>query len=156
MLSKAYCANAAGESGPGENGWVSLEEWEAMPEGLKPLMAHRCHALGWDVTQQGVRDRGACWQAQFYSFLSPGHCLNSAPQTAYSKCCCCNAPSNKHISLTIRVFTVCLDTGCCHMSIWVVIIAEAARQRNAYGFDRVGEPELERANGHILVRVAKL
>lgn len=31
-----------------------------MPEGLKPLMAHRCHALGWDVTQQGVRDRGAC------------------------------------------------------------------------------------------------
>ena len=33
-----------------------------MPEGLKPLMAHRCHALGWDVTQQGVRDRGACLQ----------------------------------------------------------------------------------------------
>ena len=57
---QAYCANAAGENGPGENGWVSLEEWEAMPEGLKPLMAHRCHALGWDVTQQGVRDRGAC------------------------------------------------------------------------------------------------
>jgi hypothetical protein len=31
-----------------------------MPQGLKPLMAHRCHALGWDETQQGVRDRGAC------------------------------------------------------------------------------------------------
>jgi hypothetical protein len=61
-LMQAYCANAAGENGPGENGWVSLEEWEAMPEGLKPLMAHRCHALGWDVTQQGVRDRGARWQ----------------------------------------------------------------------------------------------
>ena len=59
-IAQAYCANAAGENGPGENGWVSLDEWEAMPEGLKPLMAHRCHALGWDETQQSVRDRGAC------------------------------------------------------------------------------------------------
>jgi hypothetical protein len=59
-FNERYCADSAGEVGPGENGWVSLEEWEAMPEGLKPLMAHRCQALGWDMTQQSVRDRGAC------------------------------------------------------------------------------------------------
>ena len=60
-FNERYCADAAVPDdpsqigGPGENGWVSLEEWEAMPEGLKPLMAHRCHELGWDVTQQSVR-----------------------------------------------------------------------------------------------------
>ena len=90
-FNESYCANAAGENGPGENGWVSLEEWEGMPEGLKPLMAHRCHALGWDVTQEGVRTR-----------------------------------------------------------------AEAAAQRNSWGFDRVGEPGLHTANEHIVVKVAKL
>ena len=60
-FNERYCADAAVPDdpsqigGPSENGWVSLEEWEAMPEGLKPLMAHRCHELGWDVTQQSVR-----------------------------------------------------------------------------------------------------
>ena len=62
-----------------------------MPPALQPLMAHRCHALGWDKTQQGVRDR-----------------------------------------------------------------ADAARQRNSWGFDRVGEPGLVDANAHIRVQVAAL
>ena len=91
-----YCADAGvpddpSDVKPSQNGFISLQEWEAMPEALKPLMAHRCHELGWDVTQQGVRDR-----------------------------------------------------------------AQAAAERNSYGFDRVGEPGLEHANAHIRVRVAQL
>jgi hypothetical protein len=39
---------------------------------------------------------------------------------------------------------------------WLVDTAEAAAQRNTYGFQRVGEPGLEKANEHIHVRVAKL
>ena len=34
--------------------------------------------------------------------------------------------------------------------------AEAAGQRNAWGFNRVGEPGLEHANAHVRVRVAQL
>lgn len=34
--------------------------------------------------------------------------------------------------------------------------AQAAGQRNGWGFDRVGEPGLEHANAHIRVEVAQL
>lgn len=34
--------------------------------------------------------------------------------------------------------------------------AEAAAQRNSWGFERIGEPELHLANEHIRVKVAKL
>ena len=34
--------------------------------------------------------------------------------------------------------------------------AKAARQRNTWGFDRVGEAGLEHANAHIRVQVAQL
>ena len=90
-FNERYCSDSAGEDGPNENGWLSLSEWEAMPPALQPLMRHRCHALGPDTTQDGIRAR-----------------------------------------------------------------AEAARQRNTWGFDRVGEPGLETTNKHIHVRVAKL
>jgi hypothetical protein len=73
--------NGGGEDGPNQSGWVSLEEWEAMPEALQPLMRHHCHALGPDLIQDSVRAR-----------------------------------------------------------------AQAAGQRNGWGFDRVGEPGLEHAN----------
>ena len=77
--------------GPNQSGGVSLEEWEAMPPGLQPLMRHHCHALGPDVIQDGVRAR-----------------------------------------------------------------AQAAGQRNGWGFDRVGELGLQHANAHIRVKVAQL
>ena len=34
--------------------------------------------------------------------------------------------------------------------------ADAARERNSWGFDRVGEPKLELANQHVKVKVAEL
>ena len=51
-----YNANSP-SSEPNANGWLSLEEWEAMPPALQPLMRHHCHALGLDQVQQGVRAR---------------------------------------------------------------------------------------------------
>lgn len=108
------------------SGWLTLQELEALPTALQPLLRHRCLDCytaenGSEFIQQAVLDR-LC------------------------------STTTMRLSCSLHVPPTCQPTRAC-----AITGAEAAMQRNEWGFDRIGEPGLPRANEHLEpVRVAKL